>query len=65
MTFKDSNWLMSIVVAHQPHFKNQPQDVTILWGYALYTNKEGDFVKKPMRDCTAKKSLPSFWTPSF
>ena len=24
MTFKDSNWLMSIVIAAQPHFKNQP-----------------------------------------
>ena len=24
MTFKDSNWLMSIVLAHQPHFPNQP-----------------------------------------
>lgn len=27
MIFKDSNWLMSIVVAHQPHFKNQPEDM--------------------------------------
>ena len=24
VTFKDSNWLMSIVLAHQPHFRNQP-----------------------------------------
>ena len=23
----DSNWLMSIVVARQPHFPNQPKDV--------------------------------------
>ncbi len=57
MTFKDSNWLMSLVVAAQPHFKNQPEDVTILWGYALYTDKEGDFVKKPMRDCTGEEIL--------
>ena len=33
MTFKDSNWLMSIVVAAQPHFKNQSMDTTIFWGY--------------------------------
>ena len=57
MTFKDSNWLMSIVVAAQPHFKNQPADTTILWGYGLYTDKEGDYVKKPMRDCTGKEML--------
>lgn len=57
MTFKDSNWLMSIVVAAQPHFKNQPLDTTIFWGYGLYTEKIGDYVKKPMRDCTGKEML--------
>ncbi|WP_207910919.1 oleate hydratase [Paenibacillus albiflavus] len=57
MTFKDSSWLMSIVVAAQPHFKNQPADTTIFWGYGLYTDKVGDYVKKPMRDCTGKEML--------
>lgn len=57
MTFKDSSWLMSIVVAAQPHFINQPDDVTIFWGYGLYTDKIGDYVKKPMRDCTGEEIL--------
>ena len=57
MTFKDSNWLMSIVVAAQPHFKNQPMDTTIFWGYGLYTEKIGNYIKKPMRDCTGKEML--------
>lgn len=57
MTFKDSSWLMSIVVAAQPHFKNQPMDTTILWGYGLYTDKKGDYVKKPMKECTGKEIL--------
>jgi oleate hydratase len=57
MTFKDSNWLMSIVVAAQPHFRNQPEDTTIFWGYGLYTDKEGDYVKKIMRDCTGEEIL--------
>lgn len=57
MTFKDSNWLMSIVVAAQPHFKNQPMDTTIFWGYGLFTEKIGDYVKKPMRDCTGEELL--------
>ena len=57
MTFKDSSWLMSIVVAAQPHFKDQPLDTTIFWGYGLYTDKEGDYVKKPMRDCTGEEML--------
>nr|WP_307989055.1 oleate hydratase [uncultured Niameybacter sp.] len=57
MTFKDSNWLMSIVVAAQPHFKNQPMDTTIFWGYGIYTNKQGNYVKKTMRECTGKEIL--------
>lgn len=57
MTFKDSSWLMSIVVAAQPHFVNQPIDETIFWGYGLHTDRVGDYVKKPMRDCTGKELL--------
>ena len=55
MTFKDSKWLLSIVVAAQPHFINQPMDQTIFWGYGLYTSEEGDYVKKPMKDCTGEE----------
>lgn len=55
MTFKDSNWLMSIVVSAQPHFKGQTKDETIFWGYALNTNKVGDYVKKTMRECTGEE----------
>ncbi|KAB1441030.1 oleate hydratase [Candidatus Galacturonibacter soehngenii] len=57
MTFKDSNWLLSIVVTAQPHFKNQPIDEFILWGYGLYTGNTGNYVQKPMRDCTGEEIL--------
>jgi oleate hydratase len=55
MTFKESKWLLSIVVAAQPHFINQPMNQTIFWGYGLYTSEEGDYVKKPMKDCTGEE----------
>ena len=56
MTFKDSNWLMSIVVSAQPHFKGSNHKMTtIFWGYALNTNKVGDYVKKTMRECTGEE----------
>jgi oleate hydratase len=29
VTFKDSRWIMSIVLPHQPHFANQPVDVQV------------------------------------
>lgn len=57
VTFRDSNWLMSIVLYHQPHFIDQPADVQILWGYALYPDRIGDFVAKPMSDCTGEEIL--------
>ena len=52
VSFKDSNWLMSIVLAHQLHFANQPGNVQVFWGYALFPDRVGDFVPKAMADCT-------------
>jgi oleate hydratase len=57
VTFKDSNWLMSIVLAYQPHFPNQPADVQVFWGYALFPDRVGDFVAKPMADCNGTEIL--------
>lgn len=57
MTFKDSSWRMSIVIAAQPHFKAQGDDTTILWGYGLFPDATGDFIKKPMIDCTGEEIL--------
>jgi myosin-crossreactive antigen len=31
ITFKDSAWLMSIVVPHQPHFLNQAEGTQVFW----------------------------------
>lgn len=57
VTFKDSNWLMSVVLAHQPHFPNQPEDVQVFWGYALFPDRIGDFVPKPMEECSGAEIL--------
>jgi oleate hydratase len=57
VTFKDSNWLMSIVLAHQPHFPKQPADVQVFWGYALFSDRVGNFVPKPMTECNGAEIL--------
>jgi oleate hydratase len=57
VTFKDSRWLMSVVLPHQPHFANQPEDVRVFWGYALHPDRVGDFVAKPMSECTGTDIL--------
>ncbi|MEW1908141.1 oleate hydratase [Kitasatospora sp. NPDC085895] len=57
MTFKDSPWLMSIVVPRQPHFDGQPEGVFTLWGYGLFMDAPGDFTGKPMAACTGREIL--------
>jgi oleate hydratase len=57
VTFKDSNWLLSIVLYHQPHFIGQPKDVQVFWGYALHPDRVGDFVAKPMSECGGAEIL--------
>jgi oleate hydratase len=57
ITFTDSAWLMSFTCNRQPHFPDQPDDVIVLWAYALLMDKPGDYVKKPMPECTGKEVL--------
>jgi oleate hydratase len=57
VTFKDSNWLMSIVLAHQPHFLDQPADVQVFWGYALFPDRVGNFIPKAMAECNGAEIL--------
>lgn len=52
ITVKDSKWLMSYTLNRQPHFKEQPRNQLVVWVYGLFTDVPGDYVKKPMKDCT-------------
>ena len=52
VTVKDSAWLMSWTFNRQPHFKAQPEGQLVGWIYGLYPDEPGDFVGKPMKDCT-------------
>ena len=57
ITLANSSWLASIVLPHQPHFIGQPKDVDVFWGYGLFVDKLGDFVKKPMHACTGREIM--------
>ena len=57
VTFKDSSWFMSVVLAHQPHFAAQPEGMQVFWGYALHPDRIGDFVAKPMSECSGTEIL--------
>jgi oleate hydratase len=57
VTLIDSNWFMSVVLAHQPHFANQPDGVFVFWGDGLSPDAEGNYVNKRMSDCTGEEIL--------
>ncbi len=55
ITIKDSNWMMSFCIHRQPHFKDQKENETIVWIYALYSNTPGDYIQKNVVDCTGEE----------
>ena len=57
VTVKDSvdNWYLSWTINRQPQFRDQPKDHCLVWVYSLFTDKPGDYIKKPMRECTGKE----------
>ena len=55
ITARDSSWLMSWTVSRQPHFKEQKPNEIVVWVYGLFSDKEGDYVKKPMAYCTGEE----------
>ena len=52
---QDSKWLLSWTINRQGQFKEQEPERVCVWVYGLFTDVPGDFVKKPMRDCTGKE----------
>ena len=52
---RDSKWLLSWTINRQGQFKNQKKDEVYVWVYSLFTDVPGDYVKKPMKECTGKE----------
>lgn len=52
ITAQDSNWMLSYTVNRQPHFKEQPKDQLTVWVYGLFSEVPGNYIKKPMKECT-------------
>lgn len=55
ITVVDSNWELSFTIHRQPHFKSQNPDQIVVWIYALYSDTEGNYIKKRVVDCTGKE----------
>ena len=49
--------MISLSIFHQPEVLSQPPGTSVWWGYGLYPEREGNFVKKPMDQCTGEEIL--------
>jgi len=63
VTLKDSTFhdYMENFSGNVDHFPNQPDDVKIFWGYGLYPDREGNFIKKRMSECTGAEILEELY----
>jgi oleate hydratase len=53
----DSGWMLSLSIFHQPEIIDQPCGTYVWWGYGLFPERNGDFVKKRMDVCTGAEIL--------
>jgi oleate hydratase len=53
----DSGWLLSLSIFLQPEITNQPPGTYVWWGYGLFPERNGDFVRKRMDGCTGAEIL--------
>lgn len=51
----DSNWLLSWTINRQPQFRDQPKGQVLVWLYGMFSDRPGNYIKKPMRECTGKE----------
>jgi oleate hydratase len=57
VTLKDSGWGLTFHLFHPPAYAGQPPGTQVWWGYGLFADTEGDFVKKPMTQCNGAEIL--------
>ena len=57
LTLKDLGWVLSLSIFFQPEILSQPCGTSVWWGYGLYPERNGDFVKKRMDQCTGAEIL--------
>ena len=55
VTAKDSSWMMSWTINRQGQYLEQPERDVAVWVYGLFTDRPGDYIKKPMRECTGEE----------
>jgi oleate hydratase len=59
ITVVDSSWKLGFIL-YSKYFPNQPQDVNVFWAYGQCPDVPGDYIKKPMKECTGAEIMAEF-----
>ena len=59
ITIKDSGWGISFAIYDRDYFPNQGNR-DVLWGDGLFGENPGNYIKKPMAECTGNEILEEF-----
>lgn len=59
ISIMDSSWDISFIL-YDKYFANQAEDEDFLWFDGLYGERVGDYIKKPMADCTGEEVMQEF-----
>ncbi|KAJ5109714.1 hypothetical protein N7532_002359 [Penicillium argentinense] len=54
---RESRWRLNLCIPTQEVFRHQPPNVRILWGFALFPESKGDYVKKSMLHCSGAEIM--------
>ena len=61
ITLKDSGWEISFVIYDRDYYPDQREkNRDVLWGDGLFGERIGDYIKKPMGECTGEEILLEF-----
>ncbi len=53
----NSNWKLAICAVPSTHFKNQSDDIAVIWGTASCFERDGKYSGKPMTECSGAEIL--------
>jgi oleate hydratase len=57
ITLQESQWGINLCVPVQPVFSDQPQNVRVIWGFATSPARRGDYLAKPMLQCSGREIM--------
>jgi oleate hydratase len=52
-----SNWDLRLCIPMQPVFGQQPENIHVIWGFALFPKASGNYVQKSMEACSGAQVI--------